>query len=244
MQLYPAIDLLDGRVVRLRQGAFDAVTDYGGDPLALADAWKGQGADWLHVVDLSGARDGAQAQLDTVAGIARTGLAIQSGGGIRSERDLACLYGSGVKRAVVGSLAVIDPDRVLRWLERFGADRIALAFDVRRVEGVAYPAIRGWTETPGVTLDALLEIYSASGLRHALVTDIGRDGALNGPALDLYADLGRRYPDIAWQASGGVSSLADLRALRQAGVAGAITGRAVLDGRFSVREALVCSRGE
>lgn len=243
MQLYPAIDLLDGRVVRLRQGEFDAVTDYGGDPLTLAEDWAGQGAEWLHVVDLSGARDGAQAQLGTVSDIAGSGLKVQSGGGVRSDSDLARLYDAGVARAVVGSFAVTDPSRVTGWLDRFGPEKITLAFDIRVINGVPCPAIKGWTETPGVSLDALLASYASSGLQHALVTDIGRDGAMSGPALDLYRDLAKRYPAMSWQASGGVSSLDDLRALRATGVAAAITGRALLDGRFTVEEGIACSLG-
>ncbi|MEQ9349871.1 MAG: HisA/HisF-related TIM barrel protein, partial [Alphaproteobacteria bacterium] len=146
MILYPAIDLLDGRVVRLAKGDFAAVTDYGEAPLATARAYAAAGATWLHLVDLSGARDGARRQAATVESINGAGLKVQTGGGVRSAADVQAILDAGAARAVVGSLAVTDPARVTRWLQRFGPDRLTLAFDVTLEQGEARPRVAGWTE--------------------------------------------------------------------------------------------------
>ncbi|MEN0652053.1 MULTISPECIES: 1-(5-phosphoribosyl)-5-[(5-phosphoribosylamino)methylideneamino]imidazole-4-carboxamide isomerase [Hyphobacterium] len=243
MQLYPAIDLLDGQVVRLRHGAFDAVTAYGSDPLAVAEAWRDEGADWLHVVDLSGARDGARRQGEAVGRLCQTGLNVQTGGGVRCADDVEALLGAGASRVIVGSVAVTHPDLFASWLDAYGGDRLVAALDVRIEGGVAIPVVKGWTEASGTTLGELLATYRHSGLRHVLITDVGRDGALAGPATSLYADLALRWPDLAFQASGGVSSLADLAALAKSGPDGAIVGKALYENRFTVREAIACLRG-
>lgn len=243
MKLYPAIDLLDGQVVRLRHGAFDAVTAYGSDPVAVAESWRDDGADWLHVVDLSGARDGARRQGETVARLCQAGLNVQTGGGVRCEDDVEALLGAGASRVVVGSVAVTHPDLFASWLDAYGGDRLVAALDVRIEGGVAIPVVKGWTEAAGTTLDTLLIRYRDAGLRHVLTTDVGRDGVLAGPATALYSELARDWPDIVWQASGGVSSLEDLTALQTAGAGGAIVGRALYENRFTVREAIACLRG-
>ena len=240
MQLYPAIDLLDGQVVRLTHGAFDAITRYGSDPAEVAQAWQDEGANWLHVVDLSGARDGVQRQTDTIAQLCGLRLKVQTGGGVRSADDVARLLEAGASRVIVGSMAVTAPDRFAGWLDRFGGDRLVAALDVRLDGDRAIPVVKGWTETSGTTLDALLTRYQDTPLVHILTTDVGRDGALKGPSTDLYARLAKDWPNIAWQASGGVSSLADLEILLGTGASGAIVGRALYEQRFSVREALGC----
>lgn len=240
MILYPAIDVLDGRVVRLEKGDFNAVTDYGGDPVAVATAYREAGAQWLHMVDLSGARDGARRQGDLVARIAETGISLQTGGGVRSADDVERILDAGAKRAVVGSLAVTHPHTVIGWLNRYGANRITAAFDVRIVDGTPYPTVKGWTEQSARPLGALLEDYGRAELVHALVTDVGRDGMLEGPNIDLYRDLATARPDLQWQASGGVSSLDDLKALTKTGAAGAVIGKALFEGRFTLDEALSC----
>tara|TARA_R110002072_G_scaffold30457_6_gene95139 strand:+ start:1583 stop:2290 length:708 start_codon:yes stop_codon:yes gene_type:complete len=234
---------MDGRVVRLTHGKFDAVTDYGGDPVIVAERYRDVGAEWIHVVDLSGARDGAMRQTDMIAGIAKTGLNIQTGGGVRRRADIGTLLEAGARRVIIGSLAVTDPVQVMDWISVFGRAAICAAFDIRMVEGDAFPAIKGWTETGSVSLNDLLAVYAQSGLEHALVTDIGRDGALEGPAVDLYRNLTTDWPDIQWQASGGVASLADVTDLTTTGVAGAIIGKALFENRFTLAEALSCSRG-
>ena len=242
MILYPAIDLLDGRVVRLHKGEFDAVTDYGDDPVAVAERFGEAGASWVHVVDLSGARDGQRRQSDTIRDLCRTGLRVQTGGGVRSAEDVESLLAMDVERVIVGSLAVTEPEQVARWIGRYGADRITLALDVRHVGGQYRPALSGWTDQTDTTLDDVVKAYDGSGLGHALVTDIGRDGDLSGPNTGLYRYLVSHFPDVAWQASGGIASLEDITAVREAGVAGAISGKALYEGRFTLEEALACSQ--
>lgn len=242
MILYPAIDLLDGRVVRLHKGEFDAVTDYGDDPVAVAERFGEAGASWVHVVDLSGARDGARRQSETIRAICRTGLRIQTGGGVRSAEDVESLLAMDVERVIVGSLAVTEAETVRGWIGRYGAEHITLALDVRRIGGQYRPALSGWTDLMMTTLDDVVKAYDGSGLANALVTDIGRDGDLSGPNLALYRGLVQRFPDVAWQASGGVASLGDIEAVRETGAAGAITGKALYEGRFTLAEALACSQ--
>ena len=240
MIIYPAIDVLDGRVVRLAKGDFDAVTDYGGDPVAAAEAWRAAGADWLHLVDLSGARDGARRQHALVDAISATGLKVQTGGGVRGEADVEAILSAGAQRVVVGSLAVSNPHTVIGWISKFGAERIAAAFDVRIEAGSVFPTLKGWTERAPRTLAELLADYRRAGLAHALVTDVDRDGMLQGPNFELYDDLITIRPDMAWQASGGVSSLDDVKALKAAGLGGVIIGRALFEGRVDLTEALAC----
>ncbi|MCP2679701.1 1-(5-phosphoribosyl)-5-[(5-phosphoribosylamino)methylideneamino]imidazole-4-carboxamide isomerase [Maricaulaceae bacterium NA33B04] len=240
MIIYPAIDVLDGRVVRLAKGDFDAVTDYGGDPVAAAEAWKAAGAEWLHLVDLSGARDGKRRQQDLVAAITATGLKVQTGGGVRSERDVEAILEAGASRVVVGSLAVSNPHTVIGWIGQYGAENLAAAFDIRLQDGIAYPTLKGWTEQAPRTLVELLADYKRAALAHALVTDVDRDGMLQGPNFELYADLATVKPDMNWQASGGVSCLDDVKALKAAGLGGVIIGRALFEGKVDLAEALSC----
>ena len=241
MIVYPAIDVLDGRVVRLAKGDFDAVTEYGDNPVAVAEQFKSAGADWLHLVDLSGARDGARRQQDLVRAIADVGLKVQTGGGVRSREDVDAILNAGASRAVIGSLAVSDPQTVIGWIAEYGAEQIAAAFDVKIAEnGAPAPTPKGWTEQSVTPLADLLSEYRLAGLSHALATDVSRDGMLEGPNLELYEDLAQIRPDMNWQASGGVSSLDDLRALKANKLSGVIIGRALFEGRFTLEEALAC----
>ncbi len=241
MILYPALDVLDGRVVRLAKGDFETVTDYGDDPVAVAQQFRAAGADWLHLVDLSGARDGTRRQHDLINIVVDVGLKVQAGGGVRQVKDVISILDAGAQRVVTGSLAVSHPETVIGWLERFGPESITAAFDVRLDEtGVAYPVLNGWTQKARITLSELLEAYSQAGLLHALVTDVDRDGMLEGPNQMLYADLIASRSQVHWQASGGVASLSDLAALRMAGLSGVIMGRALFEGRFTLKEALLC----
>ncbi|HYC71106.1 MAG TPA: 1-(5-phosphoribosyl)-5-[(5-phosphoribosylamino)methylideneamino]imidazole-4-carboxamide isomerase [Opitutaceae bacterium] len=242
MILYPAIDLRGGRVVRLTEGRFDQEKSYGDDPLAVARGFAAAGATWLHVVDLDGAKDPARRQAPLVERLAReSGLRVQTGGGIRDEAQVQALLAAGVARVVVGSLAVRAPDLVRGWLGAFGPERIALAPDVR-LDGAGVPRIAaaGWQEATGVALDDFLAGYLPAGLAHILCTDISRDGKLTGPNTALYARLVPAFPALRIQASGGVASLADLRAVRAAGVAGVIVGRALYENKFTLPEALAC----
>lgn len=242
--IIPAIDLRAGRVVRLFQGDYARQTDYAVTPSQLADTYAEAGARRLHVVDLDGARDGAQPNLAVIAALAESGLVVQAGGGIRDEAGLQRLFDAGVARAVVGSLAVREPQRVIGWLHRYGPERIVLALDVRWRADAWRLASAGWTSEETASLDTLGPRYLAAGARHVLCTDIDRDGTLAGPNLALYTHLREAFPAWQVQASGGVRDLDDVRAVRAAGSAGVILGRALLEGRLSLAEALDVATGE
>lgn len=239
MIIYPAIDLKDGVCVRLMHGRFDQATLYDQNPAARLAAFAAEGAQWVHVVDLDGAEAGRAMQHGLIGEMtASVAVKIQSGGGVRSETDVERLLEAGVSRVVVGSLAVTRSDEVLAWLDRFGAERITLALDVKYEDGVPVPALKGWTQSAGVDLWSVLERYPSNLLTHVLMTDVGRDGALTGPNLDLLGEARARRPELKIQASGGVAALTDLIAARDLGCDGAIVGRALYEGRFTVAEAL------
>jgi phosphoribosylformimino-5-aminoimidazole carboxamide ribotide isomerase len=238
MLLIPSIDLRGGRCVRLLQGDFGAETRYDLEPHELLVRYRGLGASWLHVVDLDGARDGQLANRQVILSLAsQRAVNLQVGGGVRSAAVVDDLLRHGVDRAVVGSAAVEQPAEVSGWFERFGAERICLAFDVRIDEG-GTPRVhtRGWTQGTAVSLWDAVAQYVPHGLRHVLCTDIARDGALAGPSVDLYREAVRRFPQLAWQASGGVSSAADLAALAATGAAAAVSGKALLEERIRPEE--------
>lgn len=236
----PAIDLRGGRVVRLKQGDYAQQTTYADDPLAVAQRYAEAGAGWLHVVDLDGARAGHFDNLAVIEALARLGMQVQAGGGVREASDVRRLRDAGVARVVVGSLAIRDPEKVAAWLADFGAEQLTIALDTRQVGGHWTLPSAGWTQAEAGTLDELAPWYAARGAQQLLCTDIDRDGMLVGCNLDLYRHLAAVVPTVAVQASGGVRSLDDIRAARAAGVGGVILGRALLEGRFDLREALAC----
>ncbi|MBA4136863.1 MAG: 1-(5-phosphoribosyl)-5-[(5-phosphoribosylamino)methylideneamino]imidazole-4-carboxamide isomerase [Opitutus sp.] len=239
--IYPAIDLRRGRVVRLTEGSFEAETAYDDDPPRVAREFATAGSVWLHLVDLDGAKDPTQRQTALVAAVVQaSGLRVQAGGGIREEAQVRALLDAGVSRVIVGSLAVKQPELVGAWLENFGPEKIVLALDVRLnpETGVPQVAIAGWRADSGLALDEVLGGYLPRGLKHVLCTDISRDGKLTGPNFGLYSDLRRDFPTLELQASGGVSSLDDLRRLKREGASGAIVGRALYEKKFTLPEAL------
>lgn len=224
--------------MRLLQGDFSAVTQYG-DPFAQLRAFADAGAEWVHIVDLDGARAGMPAQQQLIAGLAgETGLKVQSGGGVRTREHVETLISSGVARVVIGSVAARDPAAVRNWIAAYGVDRICVALDVRAVGDSWDVAADGWASGAGISLESLLACYPEGGLRHILVTDIARDGALTGPNIGLMRWVRAARPDLALQASGGVSDIDDLRALSDAGASAAIVGRALYEKRFTLEEAL------
>jgi len=238
MEIIPAIDLIDGRVVRLLQGDYALKTVYESSPIGLAMRYAEAGAEWLHVVDLDGAKSGRFENLNTIAVLARdAGLKIQAGGGVRTAQDVDRLLIAGVNRVVVGSLAVREPAIVSNWLERFGAERIVIAFDVLTdADGALMLKTAGWREQSNVSLWDGLALYSQSKLIHMLCTDIARDGMLSGPNTALYRALSESHPELKVQASGGVGGIEDVVKLRGSGVAGAIIGKALLEGRLKLEE--------
>ena len=239
MLFIPAIDLRGGQCVRLLQGRFDAETVYASDPLEVLERYLAFGARRIHVVDLDGARDGSQGNRAAIGRIVgRAGReAVQVGGGIRTRQVAEELFDLGVARVVVGSVAVTEPDEVASWLREFGPERVVLAFDVRLDDGgTPRLATHGWERQTQTSLWDAVERYLPAGLRHVLCTDVARDGALSGPNVELYRQCTRRFPNVAWQASGGVSEAADLDALATTGADSVISGRALLEGRLNVEE--------
>ncbi|MCC3746702.1 1-(5-phosphoribosyl)-5-[(5-phosphoribosylamino)methylideneamino]imidazole-4-carboxamide isomerase [Rouxiella badensis] len=240
--IIPALDLIEGSVVRLHQGDYGQQRDYGNSPLPRLQDYQAQGAEVLHLVDLTGAKDPAARQIpllkQLVAGVS---VPVQVGGGIRTEQDVEALLEAGVSRVVVGSTAVKNPEQVQQWFTRFGADALVLALDVRIDDaGNKNVAVSGWQENSDSTLEQVVEQFLPFGLKHVLCTDISRDGTLAGSNVELYREVCQRFPQVAFQASGGIGSLDDIAALRGTGVKGVIVGRALLDGKFNVTEAISC----
>jgi phosphoribosylformimino-5-aminoimidazole carboxamide ribotide isomerase len=240
IQIIPAIDLLDGSCVRLLHGDFDKCKVYEPDAARLASTYAKEGAEWLHVVDLAASRDGEGADIRPLLRLLdQASQSVQTGGGVRSEPDISMRLEHGADRVVVGSLSVDEPDMFAGWLSRFGADRLVAALDVRiDQQGIPWPRTHGWTRGSEQSLWSLLDFYSDKGLKHLLCTDISKDGAMAGPNLDLYTEITSRYPELLVQASGGVSGLLDLQKLDQTGAHSAITGKALLEGCFTVAEAI------
>ncbi|MBG6247798.1 MULTISPECIES: 1-(5-phosphoribosyl)-5-[(5-phosphoribosylamino)methylideneamino] imidazole-4-carboxamide isomerase [Symbiopectobacterium] len=214
--IIPALDLIDGQVVRLHQGDYGQQRQYGSDPLTRLQAYKQQGAEVLHLVDLTGAKDPAARQIPLLKTLlAGVSVPVQVGGGIRTEQDVVALLEAGATSVVIGSTAVKQPELVQAWFTRYGADALVLALDVRIDNaGVKQVAISGWQENSGITL--------------------------SGSNVELYRAVCQRYPQIAFQASGGIGGLQDIANLRGSGVRGVIVGRALLEGKFNVTEAIAC----
>ena len=211
MILIPSIDLRNGRCVRLLKGDFDRETRYDLEPHELLQRYRALGATWLHVVDLDGAKDGRLANRSVIIRLAsQKALNVQVGGGVRSTAVVDDLLRNGIDRVIVGSAAVEQPAEVQGWLKRYGAEKIGLAFDIRHdAAGVPRVLTRGWTRESPLSLWEALDSYLPHGLRHVLCTDAELDGAMQGPALELYQEFTQRYPQILLQASGGVRSAAD-----------------------------------
>ncbi len=242
MKIIPAIDLQNGSCVRLAQGDFSAATQYSADPLTVAKQFLTEGAQFLHLVDLDGAKAGEPKQLETILSIVRnTPLKIQIGGGIRTKQSVQTLLQNGVDRVVIGSLAANHSNLVCEWLEEFGISKITIAMDVRlNSDGIPFVATEGWKETGSVSLWKILSHYQTFSDLQILCTDIAKDGMLIGPNFFLYKQLAEQYPSFKIQASGGVTSLEDLKKLREIGVESTIIGKALYEKRFTLSEALKC----
>ncbi len=242
MKIYPAIDLIGGKVVRLSQGRFESQTTYHDDPLAVASDFGQKGAKLLHVVDLDGAKSGQTQQTPLLEELARkSGLKLQVGGGVRSAADVERLLSAGVERVVLGSLAVKNTELTLALFREFGGARLTLGLDVLLDStGEARVASEGWRELSSLTALELVDRYRDVGLEQVLCTDIGRDGMMQGPHVELYQKLQTARPELCWLASGGVSSLADLQQLKTHGIGGAIIGKALYEGKIRLEEALQC----
>jgi phosphoribosylformimino-5-aminoimidazole carboxamide ribotide isomerase len=211
----------------------------------VVNSYADQGAKWLHIVDLTGAKDTSKRQLKLIGDMVATGrMQFQAGGGIRSEQDVAQLLELGVKRVVIGSLAVKEPELVKGWVTKYGSEAIVLALDINIDEqGNKFIATHGWQENSGVSLEALLEDFLSVGAKHVLCTDISRDGTLQGANHQLYSEMAAKFPTIEWQASGGIGNLDDIEVLKPTQVSGVILGRALLEGKFTVEQAIARWQG-
>lgn len=239
MIIYPAIDLMEGAVVRLNKGRFDHSTEYSTHPAEVLDSFAAAGAEWTHIVDLDGARAGEPRQYDLIGELAgQTDLKIQAAGGVRKREDIARLLDSGVTRVVVGSMCVKSPDTVEAWIAEFGTEHIAAAMDVRMEDNAPEVAISGWAEDSGIDLWTALNAFPKGKLVHLLTTDVNRDGAMKGPNMRLLDQVRGRRPDLDIQASGGVRDIADIRALAEMGAGGAVVGKALYENRLDLKEAL------
>jgi phosphoribosylformimino-5-aminoimidazole carboxamide ribotide isomerase len=240
--IIPAIDLIEGKVVRLYQGDYSQTTEYKLDPIDVVHQYADDGAQWLHIVDLTGAKDTSKRQLTLISDMVATKrMKFQSGGGVRTKADVEGLLQAGVERVVIGSLAVTQPNIVEQWMIEFGPEHIVLALDINIDEqGNKFVATHGWQQDSGVSIETLIKRYSAVGLKHVLCTDISRDGTLQGANNSLYTEVVAQFPDIKWQASGGIGSLADIELLKPSKVEGVILGRALLEGKFTVKQAIDC----
>lgn len=240
MMLFPAIDLKNGQCVRLLQGDFTKTTIYETDPVKQARKFADSGATWMHMVDLDGAKIGEMQQFDLVAQVVKEVplLNIEVGGGVRDEATVERLLSVGVKRVVLGSLAIKNRPLVSGWIKKFGPEKIIIAFDIRLTDGEPEIMTHGWQSGSQQLLWDVLEAYEGTGLAHILCTDVSRDGMLGGTNHHLYAAIMQRHPEIKVLASGGVSGLEDLLQLKTLGVEGAIIGKAIYEGKLDLAETL------
>ena len=237
MNIFPAIDLIDGKAVRLVRGDYNKMTVYHNQPLAVAKNFAACGAKYLHVVDLEGARDGSTANIETVRSlISESGLFVEIGGGIRSMETVKTYVDAGASRVIIGTAAVTDPDFLDRALDAYG-DRIAVGVDIR--DGMV--AIKGWTEVSSLACFDFCEQLERKGVSTVICTDISKDGLLSGTNLELYAEMAKRF-SLQITASGGVSTVEDVRTLARMQLYGAILGKALYTGDLDLRAALAAAR--
>jgi len=227
IQIIPAIDLMDGSCVRLKQGQFENNKKYSKSPLEKAMEWESKGFERLHIVDLDGAKYGSASNIKIVEEICRkTGMIVDYGGGVRTSEDIDKLFSIGISYLNIGSIAVIKPHLLRQWMDTYGPEKFILAADVRE-ENIA---INGWQKTTGMTIFELIETFINDGLKQVMCTDISRDGMLKGISTKLYRKLKRRYPKLNIIASGGVTSIDDIYGLEKEKVDGVIVGKALLEG--------------
>ncbi|MGE4454419.1 MAG: 1-(5-phosphoribosyl)-5-[(5-phosphoribosylamino)methylideneamino]imidazole-4-carboxamide isomerase [Sphaerochaeta sp.] len=231
MHIIPAIDIIEGKAVRLTQGDYGSKKVYASDPLALAKQFEDANLKYLHLVDLDGAKGKGIVNLSTLERIAtNTNLIIDFGGGIKQREDLQAAFDSGASKVTCGSVAVKNPSLVVSWIETFGCERLILGADARN--GMVQSA--GWTEGSDKEVASFIDLFRSQGLYQVICTDIAKDGMLAGPSLELYRTLLQGREDLQLIASGGITTLKDLDALREAGLYGAIIGKAIYEGRITL----------
>ena len=233
IEIIPAIDLIDGKCVRLSQGDFARKKIYSENPLEIAKEFEAYGLNRLHIVDLDGAKRGKVTNLKVLETIARnTNLTIDFGGGIKTDEDINSVFAAGAAMASIGSIAVKNAERFLAWIEKFGSEKILLGADVKG----KHLAINGWQTATEIEILSFLREYFAKGVTQVFVTDISKDGLLQGSANELYAEILREIPDLKLIASGGVSKMEDIYELEKIGCAGVIVGKAIYEGRIKLED--------
>lgn len=239
IEIIPAIDIIDGKLVRLSQGDYDLMKVYSNEPLDMAKTFEQAGIRRLHVVDLDGARASHIVNYKTLEAIAtQTSLTVDFGGGLKSADDVRIAFESGAGMVTIGSTAVRQPALFLEWLEQYGAEKIILGADIK--EGKI--AVSGWTESSDARWQAFIQSFVHRGVTQVISTDISRDGMLSGPSTELYKDMMKEFPGLKVIASGGVSCMSDVRQLEEAGVPAVILGKAIYEGRITLAElAKVCN---
>lgn len=233
IEIIPAIDIIDGRCVRLSQGDYAQQTTYEADPVDMVKRYADSGVKRVHVVDLDGAKAAFPANLgllERMAGV--NGVNIEWGGGLKSDEAVRAALDSGATYAIVGSIAATSPDLFAAWLEQFGAERMVLGADVR----AGRVAISGWKEELDLSIDDLVKRFLPQGLTQTICTDISRDGMLQGPSFELYARLQSDYPTVDFTVSGGISSMADILRLDEMNLRKVIVGKAIYEGRIALKE--------
>lgn len=231
--IIPAIDIIDGKCVRLTKGDYDTKKVYNEDPVSVAKEFESYGIKRLHVVDLDGARSKHIVNDAVLRRItSETNLTVDFGGGIKTDDDVARAFDAGAHMITIGSIAVTDPERSLKWLEKYGPNSIVLGADVRNGK----VSINGWKEDSTEDLIPFLDKYLKAGIKNVLCTDISKDGMLQGPAIDLYKEVMKAYPTCQLIASGGVSGIEDIIALDKAGIPAVVFGKAIYEGRIDMRE--------
>ncbi len=233
IQVIPAIDIIGGKSVRLTEGDFRSLKVYDESPIEMARRFEGAGMERLHIVDLDGAKVGHPANLTVLQLIAgSTRMAIDFGGGIKTDDDIKSVFDAGAEQASIGSSAVKSPEAVERWMSEFGREKILLGADVRNRK----IAIDGWQSETDIEVIGFLRRWAEKGIQEAFVTDIASDGALSGPGLEVYRDIRAELPDLKLIASGGVASISDIEKLDKIGCSGVIVGKAIYEGRISLEE--------
>jgi len=241
IKIVPAIDIIDGRCVRLTKGDYGTKKVYDCSPVDMAMRYADSGVTRIHLVDLDGAKASEPRNLGTLEAIAsRTGLELEWGGGISGSDALSSVFDAGATNAIIGTLAVREPDLFESWLEKYGASRMMLGADVR--DGKV--AVKGWLEDSLVTIDALIEKFLPYGLKEVICTDISRDGMLSGPSFDLYGRLMEKFPACIFTVSGGISSMKDIEKLSSMGLPKVIAGKAIYENRITLEEIEKWSRNE
>lgn len=243
--IIPALDLINGHIVRLYQGKYSHQINYDNDPISYLKKYNQHAVNFIHIVDLTRAQSPKKNQLLLLKKILKKiSIPIQVGGGIRNENDIDFLFNQGVSRVVLGSAAITNAEKFKKWIKKYGKEKIVLALDIDMSKKRKEVMINAWKKKSGFTLEEIIKKFLPYGLKHVLCTDINRDGTLNGANHLLYQEITSYYPEIYFQASGGVGTLHDIKMLKHSGVNSVIVGRSLLENKFNIVEAIKCWQKE